>query len=131
MIVEVVVEIVETEGEAVDSEGIVETRTEEMIEEEEEEGVQAEHAIIVIDLDIWQGIVLRVTVEEIAEEVVVDSVAEAAAVMAVAAMAVVAIAVAGEAVAEVVTIATVKDTWQETAPRVTEEIEEEDNSPMN
>lgn len=131
MIVEVVVEIVETEGEAVDSEGIVETRTEEMIEEEEEEGVQAEHAIIVIDLAIWQGIVLRVTVEEIAEEVVVDSVAEAAAVMAVAAMAVVAIAVAGEAVAEVVTIATVKDTWQETAPRVTEEIEEEDNSLMN
>jgi len=130
VIVEVVVEIVETEGEAVDSEGIVETRTEEMIEEEEE-GVQAEHAIIVIDLDIWQGIVLRVTVEEIAEEVVVDSVAEAAAVMAVAAMAVVAIAVAGEAVAEVVTIATVKDTWQETAPRVTEEIEEEDNSLMN
>lgn len=111
MIAEVVVaahsavEIVEMV--AVDLEGIVETRTGEMIEEEVEAGL----VTTVIDLDTWQEIVPKVTVEEIAEEV--DSGTEV---------------VAGEAEAEHATIAIVKDTWQEIVQRVTEEIGEEDNS---
>lgn len=84
--------------------------TEGMIEEEEEEAVEAEIVTIAIGQDTWQEIVPKATAEKAVEEEVVDLAAEVE-----------------EVAAELATIAIKRGTWHEIAQKVTEEIEEEDS----
>ena len=105
--------MVEIEGttaeEEVASEGIGEIQTVEMIVEEEAEE-EVEHATLATDLDTLLEIALMAEEMIVGEEVALEG-----------------IEVAAVEVAELATIVTEKDIWQETVQKVIGEIEEEDN----
>jgi len=104
--------LVEIEGmiaeEEVASEGIGEIQTVGMIAEEEEEA--EEHATLATDLDTLLEIALMAEEMIVGEEVALEG-----------------IEVAEVEVAELATIVTEKDIWQETVQKEIGEIEEEDN----